>query len=137
MNKKENAKHLGKRSGFTLIELILVIVIISILSGIMLKGLNISGQSENARIADAKATIATLTGALELYEIKNGQYPSSLEGLLDESKGGPFTRMKIIPKDPWDNPYIYAAPGSHNTHNFDLSCTSKKEGKVINNWGEE
>lgn len=137
MNKKEDAKHRSKRSGFTLIELILVIVIISILSGIMLKGLNIGGQSENARIADAKATIASLTAAIEHYGIKNSQYPSSLEGLLDESKGGPFTRMKIIPKDPWGNAYIYTEPGSHNTHNFDLSCTSKKDGKVLNNWGEE
>ena len=51
---------------------------------------------------------------------------------LDESKGGPYMEKKTIPTDPWGNPYQYAAPGSHNTHTFDLSCTHNDI--VVNNW---
>ena len=57
----------------------------------------------------------------------------TLEQLLDESKGGPYMEKKAIPTDPWDKPFTFAAPGSHNTHTFDLSCTSPK-GTVVNNW---
>jgi general secretion pathway protein G len=131
MNKDKKDKHLSKRSGFTLIEIILVVVIIGILAGIGIPKLG--GKSEKAKIAQAQGNITTLGMAIREYEIINGDYPSSLEGLLDESKGGPFLDKKVIPKDPWQKPYVYAAPGSHNTHTFDLSCASPK-GTVINNW---
>ena len=122
-----------KRSGFTLIEIILVVVIIGILSGIFLSGLRIGGRTEQANLTKAQATIATLSAAVQEFEIINGDYPSSLDELVDESKGGPFLQKKVVPVDPWGTPYIYAAPGSHNTHTFDLSCTSPK-GTVVNNW---
>ncbi len=133
MEQKNKDKHLSKRSGFTLIEIILVVVIIGILSGIFLGGLNIGGRTEQANTTKAQATIATLSAAIQEYEIINGTYPDSLDGLLDESKGGPFLMKKVIPTDPWGNPYQYQVPGSHNTHTFDISCTSAK-GTVVNNW---
>ncbi len=72
--------------------------------------------------------------AIQEYEMMNGTYPSSLDALLDSSKQGyPFLSKQVVPKDPWGNPYNYAAPGSHNPYGYDLSCTSPK-GKVINNW---
>lgn len=131
MNKNKKNNHLSKRSGFTLIEIILVVVIIGILAGIGIPRLG--GRSEQAKIAQAQGNLTTLGMAIREYEIINGEYPASLDALLDESKGGPFLDKKIIPKDPWDQPFVYAAPGSHNTHTFDLSCTSPK-GKVVNNW---
>lgn len=124
-------KHLSKRSGFTLIEIILVVVIIGILAGIAVP--RMGGRTEQAKIAKAKQTINTLSMAVQEYEMINGNYPPSLDGLLDESKGGPFLEKKAVPNDPWDKPFSYAAPGSHNSHTFDLSCTSAK-GEVINNW---
>lgn len=130
MNKEKENRHLSKRSGFTLIEIILVVVIIGILAGIAIPKLG--GKSEKAMIAQAQANITALSMAIQEYEIMNGDYPSSLEGLLDESKGGPFMEKKVIPVDPWGNPYQYAAPGSHNTHTFDLSCTHNDI--VVNNW---
>jgi general secretion pathway protein G len=129
MNKKE--KHLSKRSGFTLIEIILVVVIIGILAGIAVP--RMGGRTEQAKITKARQTINTLSMAIQEYEMINGTYPSSLDSLLDESKGGPFLEKKVIPMDPWEKPFTYSAPGSHNTHTFDLSCTSGK-GQVINNW---
>jgi len=138
MEQKKQDKHAGKRSGFTLIEIILVVVIVGILAGIALKGLNPAGHAENAMIVEATTDIATFSTALDLYEMMNGTYPEALDGLLDSSKQGyPFLRQNVIPNDPWGNPYIYAVPGSHNTYTYDLSCTVPKSGKVINNWGEE
>jgi general secretion pathway protein G len=130
MKNREMKNHLSKRSGFTLIEIILVVVIIGILAGIAIPKLG--GKSEKAMIAQAQANITALSMAVQEYEIMNGEYPASLDALLDESKGGPFMEKKTIPNDPWGNPYQYAAPGSHNTHTFDISCTHNDI--VVNNW---
>ena len=121
MKQPKQNKHLNKKSGFTLIEIILVVVIIGILAGIAIP--KMGGKSEKAMIAQAKANINSLSMAIQEYEMMNGNYPSSLDGLLDESKGGPFMEKKVVPTDPWGTPYTFSAPGSHNTHTFDLSCT--------------
>ena len=131
MQSKRHDKHLSKRSGFTLIEIILVVVIIGILAGIAIP--RMGGKTEKAKISQAKSNIVALGMAIQEYEMMNGDYPSSLDQLLDETKGGPYMEKKAIPTDPWDKPFVFAAPGSHNTHTFDLSCTSPK-GTVVNNW---
>jgi len=131
MKNKRHEKHLSKKSGFTLIEIILVVVIIGILAGIAIP--RMGGKTEKAKISQAKSNIVALGMAIQEFEMMNGDYPSSLEQLLDESKGGPYMEKKSIPTDPWDKPFTYAAPGSHNNHTFDLSCTSPK-GTVVNNW---
>jgi general secretion pathway protein G len=131
MNKKETPQQNRRKAGFTMIEIILVVVIIGILAGIAVP--RMGGKTEKAKLSQAKSNITALSMAIQEYEIVNGDYPSSLDGLLDESKGGPFMEKKNIPTDPWDKPFVYAAPGSHNTHTFDLSCTSPK-GTVVNNW---
>jgi general secretion pathway protein G len=130
MKNRQHEKHLGKKSGFTLIEIILVVVIIGILAGIAIP--RMGGKTKKAQISQAQSNIAALGLAIAEYEMINGQYPSGLDSLLDESKGGPFMEKKAIPLDPWGNPFVYAAPGSHNTHNFDLSCTAGDI--VVNNW---
>jgi general secretion pathway protein G len=131
MKDRKNQNHLSKKSGFTLIEIILVVVIIGILAGIAIP--RMGGKTEKAKISQAKSNITALSMAIQEFEMMNGNYPSSLDQLLDESKGGPYMEKKAIPKDPWDKPFSYAAPGSHNNHSFDLSCTSPK-GTVVNNW---
>ena len=131
MKQKNQNKPMSKRSGFTLIEIILVVVIIGILAGIAIP--RMGGKAEKAQISAAKSNIAALSMAIQEYEMMNGNYPASLDGLLDESKGGPYMEKKVIPTDPWGVPFIYAAPGAHNTHTFDLSCTSAK-GVLVNNW---
>ena len=131
MKNRQYEKHLSKRSGFTLVEIILVVVIIGILAGIAIP--RMGGRTEQAKISQAKSNITALSVAIQEYEMMNGEYPSSLELLLDESKGGPYMEKKAIPMDPWNKPFVYTAPGAHNTHTFDLSCTTPK-GTVVNNW---
>lgn len=132
MTTKQHEKMMTRRrSGFTLIEILLVVVIIGILAGIGIPAL--SGKSDKAKVAQAQGNINMLGMGIREYEIMNGDYPSSLDGLLNESKGGPFLEKKSIPMDPWGKPYVYQAPGANNTHTFDLSCTSPK-GQSVNNW---
>jgi general secretion pathway protein G len=136
MNTKKNMKQVSRRkSGFTLIEILLVVVIIGILAGIGIPAL--SGKSESAMIAQGRANITSISSALAMYEMNNGAYPNSLDQLLDSSKPGfPFLGKSSVPKDPWKAPFKYQVPGSHNTHQFDLSF-STPSGEEIGNWDTE
>src|SRR3989338_5889154 len=108
-----------KRNGFTLVELMLVVIIIGILVAMVMPRL--AGRTEQARQAAAKADIeANIGSALDLYELDNGSYPTSEEGLnallvkpgSAPSWKGPYLKRK--PVDPWGNPYAYRSPGTHN-----------------------
>ena len=109
----------------------LVVIIIGILAAMVIP--NMAGRSEQARASAARADIdANLSTALDLYELDNGQYPTSEQGLnalLAKSSSspvpanwhGPYLKKKRIPLDPWGREYKYAAPGINNTEEFDLS----------------
>jgi general secretion pathway protein G len=133
--KSTSEKHLAKRSGFTLIEIILVVVIIGILASIAVP--HILGKDEKSRRVAAKATIGALTTAITMYKLENGTYPKTLNDLLDSTKKGyPFLNGgNFVPKDPWGKPYNYSAPGTHRTYDFDIYCTDSK-GKTVDNWSE-
>ena len=100
--------------GFTLIELMVVIVILSLLA--VLVGPKIIGRTDDAKIADAKVQIKNLETALKLYKLDNGNYPATEQGLA-----ALVTKPTVgqIPKDPWGNDYIYLSPGEHG--DYDLS----------------
>ena len=133
-----------RKTGFTLIELLLVIVIIATLAAIVVPQL--AGRSEDARIGAAKAQIASFETALDQYEVDNGAYPTSEQGLQalwvnpDPSK---LTKWKgylkkEVPNDPWGNPYVYKAPGVHHPKSYDIlsSGPDGREGSDddIGNW---
>jgi general secretion pathway protein G len=106
--------------GFTLIEIMVVVVIIGILVGLVAP--NILGRVDKARVTAATTDIATLEQALEMYRLDNHVYPTTdqgLEALVVKPSGTPEPKnwnpegylKKGLPKDPWGNAYQYVAPG--------------------------
>jgi general secretion pathway protein G len=111
------------QDGFTLIELMVVIVIIGILAAYIAP--KFIGRTEDAKINAAKAQIRSFETGLKLFRLDNGFYPSSDQGLealinppsagrgADNYKKGGYLESTKIPDDPWGTPYIYESPGSH------------------------
>lgn len=106
-------------TGFTLIEIMVVVVIMGILAALVVPKL--MGRTDDARIIAAKQDIATVMQALKLYKLDNQRYPSSeqgLQALITKPTTGPELRgwktggyLDKLPKDPWGNPYQYLSPG--------------------------
>lgn len=107
---------LNKREeGFTLLEILTVVVIIGILLVLIVP--NVVGRSEEARITATKADMRTIGNALELYRLDNSYYPSTQQGLqalvtrpsgFPEARNwGPQSYLKKLPEDPWGNEYVY------------------------------
>ncbi len=130
-----------RNKGFTLVELMLVVIIIGVL--IAMVAPRLAGRSEQAKIAAARADIqANLASALDVYEIDNSAYPDKLEDLMVKPTGasrwkGPYLKRKPI--DPWGNPYVYKYPGTHG--DYDLISYGKSGveggGNEITSWSEE
>jgi general secretion pathway protein G len=140
-------RHGASASGFTLIELMLVLVILATLSAIVLPKL--TGHSQRAKVVSAKTQISQLDVALDAFEIDLGRYPTTVEGLralverpTADSDGWQQPYLKRdIPLDPWGGEYVYRYPGQYNPDGYDLySCGP--DGKLggdddITNWSDE
>jgi len=104
-----------KAAGFTLIEIMVVVVILGVLSALIVP--NIIGRPDEARVAAARLGVQEVGKALEFYRLDNGFYPSTdqgLEALVTEPTGFPEPRkwnpegyLKSVPEDPWGEPYLY------------------------------
>ena len=115
-------------SGFTLIEIMIVVIIIASLAALVVPRL--SGRSEQAKETIAQADInSSITLALKLYQLDNGKFPGTDQGLgalvSKPSTGNVPANWKepyldTIPVDPWGSPYQYKSPGTHNPSSFDL-----------------
>lgn len=141
--KIQNLKRIARHpAGFTLTEIMLVVVIIGILAALVIP--KIAGSSERARVTAAQADInGGIKSALGNYEVDNGFYPRSLEDLIKPPANaknwhGPYFDPPVLPKDPWQNPYIYYFPGKRNPSSYDLLSVGPdgKEGTDddIGNW---
>ena len=135
--------------GFTLIELLVVLIIIGILAGYI--GPRIIGRPEEARRTKAEVQVAGLETALKMYRLDNGMYPSTDQGLQalvevptsgkipKKWREGGYLDANRVPRDPWDNPFVYLSPGQHG--DFDLSSYGadgepggEGDDRDINNW---
>lgn len=104
-----------RQAGFTLVELLVVMVILGLLASLVLP--NFFGQAEKARLKTTKVQISTLSSALDAFALDVGRYPNGGEGLdaLVHQPGGleqwdgPYLK-RDVPKDAWGNPYEYKAP---------------------------
>jgi general secretion pathway protein G len=127
---------------FTLIELMLVVIIIGALVAMVMPRL--TGRSEQARVAAAQADVsANIATALKLYELDNGSFPSTAEGLnalLSQPASapnwkGPYLEKKPI--DPWGREYKYKCPGDHRTADYDLYSLGRdgvESADDVKNW---
>jgi general secretion pathway protein G len=110
---KNLIKQLQQNGGFTLIEILVVMAIIAMLA--VMVAPNLFNQQAGAMRDVARTEIATLEAALDIYRLDVGEYPDTLDGLMEDdtdraSWNGPYLR-RAVPTDPWDNEYIYEGNG--------------------------
>ncbi len=126
--------------GFTLVELMVVIVIIGLLAAIVT--FNVLPAGDKGKITKAKSDISTIEGALEMYRLQMNSYPTTSQGLqalvtapagvnaAEYQRGG---YIKKLPPDPWGRPYLYASPGQHGEADvWSLGADGKDGGEGVN-----
>ncbi|MBF0275955.1 MAG: type II secretion system major pseudopilin GspG [Nitrospinae bacterium] len=120
-------KKINNQKGFSLIELMVVMVILGMLAALV--GPKLFGQVDKARQKDAAAQIGLLGEALDIYRLEKHKYPTTDEG-LEAIKS--YTK-KEIPKDPWGNSFIYVSPGEHGDYDlYSLGADGEEGGEGIN-----
>lgn len=136
-----------KKSGFTLIEIMLVVVIIGALAAMIVP--RMAGRSKQAKVTIARADVlSNIPSALDLYELDNGTYPVTEQGLdalrskptgfpEPDNWNGPYLKKKPI--DPWGNEYQYCCPPQHEGVDYDLYSLGPdgmESDDNVNNWEE-
>ena len=143
-----------KTGGFTLIEIMAVVLIIGLLTAVV--GTAIFGQIDRARVTTAKTQMKNIEAALDFYRMDNGKYPTTeqgLDALVHQPTTEPVPRQYRpegyinggkVPRDPWNNPYEYQAPGQRNAYGFDIwsfGADGQPGGKDVDadigNWSED
>lgn len=122
------------REGFTLLELIFVVVIIGLLAGLIVP--RFVGKVGKSKVTIAKAQVEALATALEAYKMDTAHYPSNEQGLAalikpppgEDRWDGPYLHKSVVPKDPWGVEYIYKYPGQHGSYDIISYGSDGKEG---------
>lgn len=117
MARLQNILRRARQAGFTLIELMVVLVIIGVLAALIVP--NVLDRADDARVTAAKTDISNLVQALKLYKLDNQRYPTAAQGLpalLVKPTAGPIPNnwkpyVEKLPNDPWGNPYQFLNPG--------------------------
>ncbi len=147
--KRNQFRPLRSTSGFSMIELLVVIMILGILAGLVAP--RIIGKGDDAKITSAEVDIKSIGTALKMYKLDNGSYPTTEQGLaalieapsteplpVKYAKGG-YLDKTSVPKDPWKSDYIYLSPGVHDDYDLISYGQDKVPGgedgnKDINSW---
>lgn len=126
-----------RQAGFTLIEIMVVVVILGILGALIVP--NVVSKPEEARVAKAKADIRAIGTALEFYRMDNSTYPSTEQGLsalVTQPSGYPEARkwnpegyLDKVPVDPWGEPYQYVSEGSNKFDVYSFGADRKEGGE--------
>ena len=145
-NKMNVIKRTPRQAGFTLIEIMVVVVIIGLLATMILP--NVLGRQEQAFQVKAKADVRAISSQLSLYKIDNFSYPSTSEGIQalvsnPGSKKGWRGYLDKKPLDPWENEYQYLMPGQKNPSKYDIwsfgadgVAGGEGSNKDIGNWDD-
>ena len=143
------SRNRNREKGFTIIEIMVVIIILGILASIV--GVKVIGHVEEARRTQAQVQLETFKTALSSYRLHNSYYPTTeqgLQALVTPPTTGRLPKnypeegyLEKIPKDPWDNEYYYQSPGIHNSRSYDIWSYGadneeggEGENADINNW---
>ena len=136
-----------KQRGFTLIEIMVVVVILGILAALVVP--QVMNRPDQAKVTVAKGDIKAIGAALDMYKLDNFSYPSTQQGLnalVEKPSGNPQPRnwnrdgyLKRVPKDPWGNDYQYLSPGTQGQFDlYSLGADGKQGGSDLNadigNW---
>jgi general secretion pathway protein G len=137
----------ARQLGMTLIEILVVLVLIGIVTGIVAG--NFIQRGEVAKQKAAKIEIGQISQTLDLFKLEVGRYPNSQEGLqalITAPAGvpnwnGPYWKKDTLPKDPWGNPYVYVFPGQHGPYDIISYGADGKAGgegadKDITSWDQ-
>ncbi|GAM54680.1 general secretion pathway protein G [Vibrio ishigakensis] len=133
----ENMKYRNKQGGFTLLEVMVVVVILGILASFVVP--NLLGNKEKADQQKAITDIVALENALDMYKLDNGVYPTTdqgLDALVTRPTGSPEPRnyrndgyIRRLPSDPWGNDYQYLSPGDNG--NIDVFTLAQMAKRVV------
>ncbi|PKG95568.1 MULTISPECIES: type II secretion system major pseudopilin GspG [Pseudomonadaceae] len=136
-----------KQGGFTLIEIMVVVVILGILAALVVP--QVMNRPDQAKVTVAKGDIKAIGAALDMYKLDNYSYPSTQQGLdalVEKPGGNPQPKnwnrdgyLKRVPKDPWGNEYQYLSPGTQGPYDlYSYGADGKQGGSELNadigNW---